>query len=68
MGRWVIYSRTAKSLITGLRKTMGSVKILAIALAGRKGKHPKLVTEQTSQHTSLEDPQWNTWSVKLPEG
>lgn len=60
MGRWVIYSRTSKSLVTGLRKTMGSAEILAIALAGRKGKDPKLVTEQTSQHTKLEDPQWDT--------
>lgn len=47
---------------------MGGAGILAIALGGRKGKNPKLVTEQTTQHTRLEDPQWDTWSFKLLKG
>lgn len=36
---------------------MGSVEIIDISLARRKGESLDLVTEQTSLHTRLEDPQ-----------
>lgn len=57
---WVVNlfssSRASEGLITGLRSTTGGAGIIAIAFAGRKGKNPNPVTEQTSQHTRLGDP------------